>query len=108
MSAADLEIRVVPIMKAAPPSSQDSDRAVTSSDGGGGGECWTPKSAEHKIPAAISCPPAPRKPRRGSLLACKRRLYELDFYEAVAEEKIDAFFRRAEGRGAAVKRRCVV
>ncbi|XP_047955916.1 cyclin-dependent protein kinase inhibitor SMR2 [Salvia hispanica] len=94
--SADLEIRAVPITKAAaaPPISQDSDKIS---------ECCTPKSAEHRIPAVVSCPPAPRKPRRGSLLACKRRLYELDFYEAVAEDKIESFFRRAE-----VKRRCVV
>ncbi|KAG6384598.1 hypothetical protein SASPL_155580 [Salvia splendens] len=97
--SADLEIRAVPIMKAAaaPPSSQESEKVAMSS------ECYTPKSAEHRIPAVVSCPPAPRKPRRGSLLACKRRFYELDFYEAVADDQIESFFRRAE-----VKRRCVV
>ncbi|XP_057797797.1 cyclin-dependent protein kinase inhibitor SMR1-like [Salvia miltiorrhiza] len=114
--SADLEIRL-PIIDAAP-TSQDSDK-IDSIDGDSESciseeeECLTPKSTEHMIPAALSPPPAPKKPlrRRGS--SCKRKLYELDFFEAVAEDKIDAFFRKAEENiggavAAAAKRRCVV
>ncbi|KAG6765154.1 hypothetical protein POTOM_029172 [Populus tomentosa] len=53
-------------------------------------DCQTPKSEEHKIPAVLSCPPAPRKPRRS--FSCKRKLTELEFFEIVNREEVDSFF----------------
>ncbi|KAI7979286.1 hypothetical protein LOK49_Contig416G00002 [Camellia lanceoleosa] len=44
-------------------------------------ECRTPTSPEHKIPAMLSCPLVPKKPRRtehfnsGSVFVMKRRLW---------------------------------
>jgi len=53
-------------------------------------DCQTPKSEEHKIPVVLSCPPAPRKPRRS--FSCKRKLTELEFFEIVNREEVDSFF----------------
>ncbi|CAI0442522.1 unnamed protein product [Linum tenue] len=56
-------------------------------------ECRTPKSAEFKIPAVLSCPPAPRKPRRKAI-PCKRKLEpEFEFFDAVNREEVESFFR---------------
>lgn len=51
----------------------------------------TPTSKEHKIPVLVSCPPAPRKPRR--VAPCKRKLTELDFFKVVNRDEVDEFFR---------------
>ncbi|KAJ4837385.1 hypothetical protein Tsubulata_029282 [Turnera subulata] len=67
-----------------------------------GDGCRTPTSEEHKIPAILSCPPAPRKPRRG--VSCKRKLSEFDFFEIVKREEVDRFFQSAFETTA--KRRC--
>ncbi|XP_022990487.1 cyclin-dependent protein kinase inhibitor SMR1-like [Cucurbita maxima] len=57
--------------------------------------CRTPTSAEHKIPKIISCPGAPRKPKRPPV-PCKRKLtMELKFFEFVNQEEVDNFFRSA-------------
>jgi len=53
-------------------------------------DCQTPKSEEHKIPAVLSCPPAPRKAKRN--ISCKRKLTEIDFFEIVNGEEVDSFF----------------
>ncbi|KAF3434114.1 hypothetical protein FNV43_RR25217 [Rhamnella rubrinervis] len=73
-------------------------------------ECRTPTSKEHKIPVLVSCPPAPRKPRR--VASCKRKLTELEFFDIVNRDEVDAFFRssfdelaRFNGNGSAAKRR---
>ncbi|XP_059628390.1 cyclin-dependent protein kinase inhibitor SMR1 [Cornus florida] len=72
-------------------------------------ECLTPTSPEHKIPAILSCPPAPRKPK--TVTSCKRKLCELEFFEIVGREEIESFFRSSFGvvevsSSAVVKRRC--
>ncbi|XP_051116099.1 uncharacterized protein LOC127241212 [Andrographis paniculata] len=74
-----------------------------------------PVTPEHsKIPAILTCPPAPRKrrpSRRRVGGTCKRKLRVLDFFEIVAAEEIEEFFRTSEeklGGGAAVKKRCVM
>ncbi|KAK1416596.1 hypothetical protein QVD17_32387 [Tagetes erecta] len=54
--------------------------------------CVTPTSPDHKIPAVITCPPAPKKQRR-TTPSCRRTLSEFQFFEAVAREEIDSFFR---------------
>ncbi|KAI4352650.1 hypothetical protein L6164_006881 [Bauhinia variegata] len=62
--------------------------------------CRTPTSKESRIPEILSCPPAPRKPKR--LVSCKRKLAdEFQFFEVVNKEEIDAFF-----RSVASKRSC--
>ncbi|KAK9911598.1 hypothetical protein M0R45_035494 [Rubus argutus] len=53
--------------------------------------CRTPKSEASKIPAVVTCPPAPRKPRRAAG-SCKRKLTELQFFEVVNRDEIEAFF----------------
>ncbi|GAV90640.1 hypothetical protein CFOL_v3_34047 [Cephalotus follicularis] len=64
-------------------------------------ECQTPTSEEHKIPALLFCPPAPRKPR--PTFSCKRRL---QFFEIVNPEEIDNFF-RSSFDNLVTKRRCI-
>ena len=64
-------------------------------------ECRTPTSEEHRIPKILDCPPAPRKPRRVS--SCKRKLSpELQFFEIVNPEEVDAFFRSSFERISAI------
>ncbi|XP_071729112.1 cyclin-dependent protein kinase inhibitor SMR2-like [Rutidosis leptorrhynchoides] len=56
-------------------------------------ECVTPTSPEHRIPAILACPPPPRKQRR-FIPSCKRRLHsEFQFFEVVARDEIDSFFK---------------
>ncbi|KAJ8759158.1 hypothetical protein K2173_004165 [Erythroxylum novogranatense] len=52
--------------------------------------CRTPTSEVHMIPVVVSCPPAPRKPRRRSV---KRKLSEVEFFEIVNREEVESFFR---------------
>lgn len=53
----------------------------------------TPTSKEHKIPALMTCPPAPRKPMK-KVVPCKRKLMtELKFFEIVKREEVESFFR---------------
>ncbi|TKY51722.1 hypothetical protein E2542_SST23241 [Spatholobus suberectus] len=52
----------------------------------------TPTSKESRIPAILTCPPAPRKPR--AFVGCKRKLLdEFQFFEVPNKEDMDAFFR---------------
>ncbi|KAI3470543.1 hypothetical protein Pfo_027206 [Paulownia fortunei] len=107
--SADLKLRL-PIIKTI--SSKTSDQITDGDDGSCISEedCHTPKSPRHMIPATLSCPPAPRKPPRRR--PCKRRLCdELQFFEIVAGEEVESFFRRVEENingGGATKRRCVM
>ncbi|XP_076918715.1 uncharacterized protein LOC143579228 [Bidens hawaiensis] len=69
-------------------------------------ECVTPTSPEHRIPATVACPPAPKKPRR----VCNRRLREVHFVEIVARDEIDSFFAtyfELIEQNSSRKRRCV-
>ncbi|KAL6980276.1 hypothetical protein U1Q18_021919 [Sarracenia purpurea var. burkii] len=80
------------------------------SESSGDDECQTPTSAEHKIPATLSCPPAPKKPRQLSG-SCKRKMCEIKFFEIVEREEIESFFRSSSGLNdvnstGVVKRRC--
>lgn len=59
-------------------------------------DCRTPTSEENRIPAILTCPPAPKKPRPA--LSCKRKLSELDFFEALNHTEIEEFFRLASAR----------
>ncbi|KAH7856203.1 hypothetical protein Vadar_033900 [Vaccinium darrowii] len=74
---------------------------ISASDDDG---CHTPTSAEHKIPAVLSCPPAPKKRRRAPSY-CKRKLRELVFFETVAREEVELFFVSVNSRFV-LKRRC--
>ncbi|KAH6803018.1 hypothetical protein C2S51_034464 [Perilla frutescens var. frutescens] len=107
MMSADLELRLPIIKMTAPPPSSDktdadSDSCISEED------CLTPKSREHMIPPVLCCPPAPRKPLRRR--SCKRKLMseQLDFFEVVAKDEVESFFRRAEENIGAAKRRCLV
>ncbi|KAK9070265.1 hypothetical protein SSX86_010665 [Deinandra increscens subsp. villosa] len=59
-------------------------------------ECKTPKSSEHKIPEITTCPPAPKKQRTSSP-SCKRRISEFEFFEIVARDEIESFFKSSYG-----------
>ncbi|KAJ6900740.1 cyclin-dependent protein kinase inhibitor SMR1-like [Populus alba x Populus x berolinensis] len=61
-------------------------------------ECCTPTSAQHKIPALLTCPPAPKKPPR-SPDSCKRKLSNLHFFEVMNREEVDLFFRPSKKVG---------
>ncbi|XVE75474.1 hypothetical protein DITRI_Ditri12bG0096600 [Diplodiscus trichospermus] len=67
-------------------------------------ECLTPTSEENKILAVLSCPAAPRKPRK-RVVSCKRKLSELQFFKIVNREEVDAFF-KASFDDSISKRRC--
>ncbi|XP_039030609.1 cyclin-dependent protein kinase inhibitor SMR1-like [Hibiscus syriacus] len=67
-------------------------------------ECSTPTSEENKIPVVLSCPGAPRKPRK-TLVSCKRKLSEFHFFETFNRDEVDAFF-EAGFHGPISKRRC--
>ncbi|KAL3530484.1 hypothetical protein ACH5RR_009806 [Cinchona calisaya] len=56
-------------------------------------ECKTPISQDQKIPAPQSCPPAPRKRKRG--VSCKRKKTKLQFFENNTDQKeeVESFFR---------------
>ncbi|KAL2249352.1 UNVERIFIED_CONTAM: hypothetical protein Sindi_2408900 [Sesamum indicum] len=109
--SADLEFRP-PIIKITTPDpittdDHDGDQGCVAED-----DCHTPRSPHHMIPPILSCPPAPRKPPpRRTGASCKRRLWEFDFFETVAREEIESFFKRVEEEingGGAAKRRCVM
>ncbi|KVI06853.1 cyclin-dependent protein kinase inhibitor SMR1-like [Cynara cardunculus var. scolymus] len=55
-------------------------------------ECRTPTSPEHRIPQIITCPPPPKK-QRISGPSCKRRISEFQFFEIVARDEVESFFR---------------
>ncbi|KAJ9178030.1 hypothetical protein P3X46_009950 [Hevea brasiliensis] len=72
-------------------------------------ECKTPTSSNHKIPTIRSCPPTPKK-KVQKLFLNKRKLPEMDFFEAANRDEVESFFRssfelaRVEYRR--MKRRC--
>ncbi|KAL3520797.1 hypothetical protein ACH5RR_018946 [Cinchona calisaya] len=75
--------------------------------------CRTPKFAENMIPKILSCPPAPKKPRRVASSSCKRKLSEF-FESVVGREEVESFFLQFEvvsksvTGGGVVKKRCLV
>ncbi|KAK8542180.1 hypothetical protein V6N13_137245 [Hibiscus sabdariffa] len=78
---------------------QDDDSSSSSA-----GECLTPTSEENKIPPVLSCPGAPRKPRK-TYASCKRKLSEFQFFEILNRDEVDAFF-DAGFHDSISKRRC--
>ncbi|KAK4783446.1 hypothetical protein SAY86_007820 [Trapa natans] len=58
--------------------------------------CRTPTSEGNIIPAILTCPPAPKKPRIAP--SCKRKLSELDFFEILNRTEIDELFRPVSAR----------
>ncbi|KAL8145918.1 hypothetical protein AgCh_003884 [Apium graveolens] len=65
-------------------------------------ECKTPTSPGSKIPAVLSCPPAPRKRRTMSRKESIKR--KLEFIEMIDFEEIEAFFNLMESQRMNVKR----
>ncbi|XP_011024406.1 PREDICTED: cyclin-dependent protein kinase inhibitor SMR1 [Populus euphratica] len=61
-------------------------------------ECCTPTSAQLKIPALLTCPPAPKKPPR-SPDSWKRKQSNLHFFEVMNREEVDLFFRSSKKVG---------
>ncbi|KAK4431063.1 hypothetical protein Salat_0868300 [Sesamum alatum] len=113
----DLEIRVPVIKINCSQTTTTSDDIITTDDGidderctgREAEECHTPRSPRHMIPTTLICPPAPKKRRRSA--ACKRKLWELEFFETVAREEVESFFRTAEVHFkniASTKRKCVM
>ncbi|KAJ9175465.1 hypothetical protein P3X46_014016 [Hevea brasiliensis] len=68
-------------------------------------ECRTPTSEEHRIPAVLRCPPAPRKPRRRTV-SYKRKLSEFEFFEILNRQEVESFFLSSFEAVAAAKKRC--
>ncbi|PPR93490.1 hypothetical protein GOBAR_AA27182 [Gossypium barbadense] len=67
--------------------------------------CVTPTSKEHKIPAVLSCPGAPKKPRK-TYVSCKRKLLsKFQFFDIINREEVDAFFNTGFDHSIS-KRRC--
>ncbi|XP_073033024.1 uncharacterized protein [Primulina eburnea] len=66
-------------------------------------ECHTPRSPRHTIPTTLSCPPPPKKARRMVEDSCRRKLRALRFFETVAGEEIESFFRTVEVNNMIVK-----
>ncbi|KAL3523528.1 hypothetical protein ACH5RR_016362 [Cinchona calisaya] len=113
-----IEIIRLPVMKIK--ISQSSD--ITEDDDGSGiniqsenstsngdeDECRTPKLAQNMIPKILSCPPAPKKPRRVALSSCKRKLSE--FFEFLASEEVESFFQQFDvnSSNGVIKKRCLV
>ncbi|OIT33796.1 hypothetical protein A4A49_15681 [Nicotiana attenuata] len=93
-----LEIQLPKIKVITTLSSQNSRDSEEEED-----EIKTPKSPQNLIPKILSCPPAPKKPKR--VISCKRKLVdELQFFEVAAREEVDSFFRSVDH----VKRRCLL
>ncbi|KAF8039138.1 hypothetical protein BT93_B1627 [Corymbia citriodora subsp. variegata] len=88
--------------------SSGGDAGATQIASDGSDECRTPTSREHRIPAAETCPPAPRKP-----LAAPSRKRRHEFFDAANRDEVEEFFRSCElalclrdkPGGAVVKRR---
>ncbi|XP_023757036.1 cyclin-dependent protein kinase inhibitor SMR1 [Lactuca sativa] len=72
-------------------------------------ECRTPTTIQHRIPQLNTCPPPPKK-QRPSAPSCRRRLSEFDFFESVARDEIESFFRSSyeiiNQQSSTKKRRC--
>ncbi|PIN24431.1 hypothetical protein CDL12_02835 [Handroanthus impetiginosus] len=102
----DLEFRLPPQLKISTSETSDTtDYEISSSNEED--NCHTPKSPQNMIPAAVSCPPAPKKRRRAA--ACKRKLCEFQFFEIVAREEVESLFRTIEVNfNRSTKRKCVV
>ncbi|TMX05715.1 hypothetical protein EJD97_005447 [Solanum chilense] len=74
-------------------------------------EIRTPGSPQNLIPKILSCPPAPKKPKRG--ISCKRKLLsDLEFYDVTAREEVDSFFSSVDENSKSCagnrKRRCIL
>ncbi|KAJ7974976.1 cyclin-dependent protein kinase inhibitor SMR1-like [Quillaja saponaria] len=67
--------------------------------------CTTPTSKENRIPAILSCPAAPMKPKR--VASCKRKLLgEFQFFEVSNREELDDFFRSSSVAISVKRSRC--
>ncbi|XP_062155631.1 cyclin-dependent protein kinase inhibitor SMR1 [Alnus glutinosa] len=90
------------------PQKTEEEEAKENNNNNNNNECRTPTSEEHRIPKILDCPPAPRKPRR--VPSCKRKLSpEVQFFEIVNPEEVDAFFRSSFEKISAItsaKRSC--
>ncbi|KAF3666895.1 putative non-symbiotic hemoglobin 2-like [Capsicum annuum] len=76
-------------------------------------EIRTPGTPQNLIPKILSCPPAPKKPKR--VISCKRKLLgELEFFDVAAKEEVDSFFKSVDenskpcGANSNKKRRCLL
>lgn len=74
-------------------------------------EIRTPGTPQNLIPKVLSCPPAPKKPKRA--ISCKRKLLgDLEFYDVTAREEVDSFFssvdENSKSCGLNRKRRCLL
>ncbi|KAJ0967141.1 hypothetical protein J5N97_024058 [Dioscorea zingiberensis] len=89
-----LDPHLTPIISKQSPKDPNKDLSKGGGSGGGDdddGECRTPTSVESRLPSiSITCPPAPRKPRR--VIRCKRRLTELEFF-LVPHRELESLFR---------------
>ncbi|OWM70262.1 uncharacterized protein LOC116194141 [Punica granatum] len=118
----DSSLPSLPRIRAPPPSSSSSSAAAVNSsscssadrappDGDEG--CRTPTSSEHRIAPALTCPPAPRKPRRTATRKRARPSEAEELLRKVSQEEIEAFFLSCEPKTAgagvfrvAAKRTC--
>ncbi|KAL3718920.1 hypothetical protein ACJRO7_003949 [Eucalyptus globulus] len=101
----DLELPKIRVPSSSPSSSSSSVAAAVHDDesssgdagaiqiasDGGSEECRTPTSSEHRIQAAETCPPAPRKPR-----AAPSRKRRHEFFDVANRDEVEGFFRSCE------------
>ncbi|CAN4105301.1 unnamed protein product [Withania somnifera] len=74
-------------------------------------EIQTPRTPQNLIPKILSCPPAPKKPKRA--ISCKRKLLgDLEFFDVAAREEVDSFFasvdENSKSCGGNKKKRCLL
>ncbi|KAL3341426.1 hypothetical protein AABB24_025796 [Solanum stoloniferum] len=89
----------------------DLERCISTTNKEQAVEIRTPGSPQNLIPKIRSCPPAPKKPKRG--ISCKRKLLgDLEFYDVAAREEVDSFFssvdENSKSCGGNRKRRCIL
>ncbi|KAL6555929.1 hypothetical protein OROGR_005217 [Orobanche gracilis] len=71
-------------------------------------DCHTPKSPRHMIPEILSCPAPPRKPTARTRPCKRRSSVQLQFFEIIARDEVETFFRMTERNINGAKRRCVI
>ncbi|KAI6676582.1 hypothetical protein NL676_037378 [Syzygium grande] len=98
-----------PVLPMSPPPLEARVGPAEANPAGGEGGCGTPTSREHRIPPALTCPAAPRKPRARptpAVVPCKRASpsedRRLEFFEVASRGEVERFFRSC---GDAAKRR---
>ncbi|XP_030451270.1 cyclin-dependent protein kinase inhibitor SIM [Syzygium oleosum] len=100
---------LAPVLPMLPPPLEARVGAAEADDPAAGEEeCGTPTSRKHRIPPALTCPAAPRKPRARptpAVVPCKRASLSedrrLEFFEVTSRGEVERFFRSCGDAAAA-------